>query len=83
MSERHALFFGLDPKQPEWPSHQRALVAHGVQGNYRLICGHCGVTLMGEVGHPGGITKILWTHDGSSWFGRFQILEEPDTPLCI
>ena len=71
MGERHALFFGLDPKQPEYPSHQRAIEAH-VKGNYRVICGHCGVTLLGETGHPGGITKVVWTHDGSSWFGMFR-----------
>lgn len=71
MGERHALFFGLDPKQPEYPSHQRTIEAR-VKGNYRVHCGHCGVSLMGETGHPGGITEIVWTHDGSTWFGTFR-----------
>lgn len=72
--DRHAIFFGLDPKQPEHHSHQQAIASH-VKGNYRVICGHCGVTLMGETGHDGGITHIRWTHDQSNWFGTFEILE--------
>lgn len=68
--ERHRFFFGIDPKQPEWPSQQRA-IAERIKGNYRVICGHCGVGLMGELGYEGPVTEIIWRHDGNTWFGTF------------
>jgi hypothetical protein len=73
VSERHSFFFGLDPKQPEYPSHQKAIAGLNI-GNYRVICGHCGVSLMGEVGHPGPVTEIIWTLAGDAWFGQFAIV---------
>jgi hypothetical protein len=72
--ERHRFFYGVDPKQPEFPSQQKAIEAR-VQGNYRVTCGHCGVPLMGLLGHPGGVTDIIWRHDADSWFGTFSIVE--------
>lgn len=75
VSERHRFFFGVDPKQPEWPSQQRA-IAKRVQGNYRVRCGHCGVSLMGELGHDGPVTEIIWRHDGTTWFGQFYLPDQ-------
>ena len=76
MSDRHRFFFGVDPTQPEYPQHQKAIAAR-VQGNYRVICGHCGVSLMGELGHEGPVTEIIWRQDGTSWFGSFEV--RPDS----
>lgn len=72
MSDRHRFFFGVDPTQPEYPSQARAIAAR-VTGNYRVICGHCGVSLMGERGHEGPTTEIVWRHDGTNWFGSFSV----------
>lgn len=70
MSERHQFFFGVDPKQPEYPSNEKAICAR-VPGNWRVRCGHCGVSLMGHLGHDGPITEVIWRHDGTNWFGSF------------
>lgn len=72
MSDRHAYFFGLDPKNPTHPSHEKTIEAR-VKGNYLVRCGHCGVSLMGRLGYEGPVTEITWTHDGSSWFGTFCV----------
>lgn len=77
MSERHAYFFGTDPTNPTHPSHEKFIEAR-VKGNYRVICGHCGVSLMGHVGFEGPTTEIIWTHDGSTWFGTFQVVDSGD-----
>lgn len=75
MCDRHAYFFGLDPKNPLHPGHERAIEAR-VKGSWRVYCGHCSVSLMGHVEDPiGYVTVIRWTHDGSSFFGRFEIHE--------
>lgn len=68
--ERHRYFYGVDPAQPEFPSQERAISTR-VSGNWRVRCGHCGVSLMGHLGHDGPITEVTWTHDGNTWFGTF------------
>jgi hypothetical protein len=73
---RHRFFFGVDPKQPEYPSQVAAIEAR-VKGNWRVRCGHCGVSLMGSLGDPGPVTELIWRHDGTSWFGSFSVLEPP------
>lgn len=72
MADRHAYFFGLDPTNPAHPSHEKAIEAR-VKGNYRVRCGHCGVSLMGHTGFEGPVTEIIWMHDGSTFFGTFTI----------
>lgn len=73
MADRHAFFFGLDPTHPLHPSHEQWL-GKRIKGSYRVICGHCGVSLMGKVEDPPGfVTEIIWTHDGSNWFGKFEL----------
>lgn len=75
MSERHAFFFGPDPLHPLHPLHEQVIEAR-VKGNYRVRCGHCGVSLMGHLGFPGPVTEIIWRLDGDTWFGTFTLLTE-------
>lgn len=72
MSEKHAFFFGFDPDLEVWRSNQRFIEAR-IKGNYRVRCGHCGVSLCGVLGHPGPVVEILWKLEGDSMFGTFTL----------
>lgn len=39
---------------------------------WRVICGHCGTALAGAVKESGQTVSVQWTHDDSSWFGKFE-----------
>ena len=66
MTCKHKIF--LD----DFASNAAALEARcGIIG-WRVICGHCGTALAGAVKESGQILTVQWTHDGSSWFGKFE-----------
>jgi hypothetical protein len=66
LCEKHRIF--LD----DFASNAAALDAqHGVIG-WRVVCGHCSMAVAGAVKESGQTVSVLWTHDGSSWFGSFK-----------
>ena len=40
--------------------------------NWKVICGHCSNTIAGSIKDAGEPVSVLWTHDGASWFGKFE-----------
>jgi len=66
LCEKHRIF--LD----DFASNAAALEArYGIIG-WRVVCGHCGTVLAGAVKDSGQTVSVRWTHDGSSWFGKFE-----------
>ena len=39
---------------------------------WRVRCGHCYGVIAGAVKESDQILTVQWTHDGSSWFGKFE-----------
>lgn len=70
MCQRHGFFFGFDQKLECYRSNLHFIEQH-VEGNFIVICGHCGRGLCGARGYDGPSDEIIWRHDGKSWFGTF------------
>lgn len=68
--DRHSFFLA------DWHTNERAISAR-IQGDWRVRCGHCGVSLGGCLGHGGPTTEIEWRHDQQRdmFFGTFAIRE--------
>ena len=39
---------------------------------WRVRCGHCYEAIAGAVKESDQILTVQWTHDDSSWFGKFE-----------
>lgn len=74
VSERHAFFLG-----ESFQSNVEA-IERRVPGDWRVICGHCGVGLAGSSGRGGERQDIIWRHDRANWFGSFQFPTSEHTP---
>lgn len=65
--ERHAIFLR------DWHENSRAIEKR-VKGNWRVRCGHCGVTLGALSDGTGDVaTELTWRHDGETFFGEFYL----------
>jgi hypothetical protein len=74
MSERHAHFFGSDPEMSSYDSNVKAIEAR-VGKSWRVICGHCNVTLCASVTDPPTPkVDIVWRNEGG-YFGSFTVLQ--------